>query len=109
LFLDLAEPLHKIIDRFFDLHPVVKDHYYHPKMAGSWSIKAVLPCIAPHMNYAEPEGIDEAPALRAPSFAGAVTNSPSMQGIPTGNILRRSRNEFAQAFRAVSSRSATAR
>ena len=28
-------------------------------MLGSWSIKAVLPCIAPHMNYAELEGINE--------------------------------------------------
>jgi len=56
---DLAEPLQKIIDRLFDLHPVVKDNYYHPKMLGSWSIKAVLPCIAPRMNYAELEGINE--------------------------------------------------
>jgi hypothetical protein len=28
-------------------------------MLGSWSIKAVLPAIAPHMNYAELEGINE--------------------------------------------------
>ena len=28
-------------------------------MLGSWSIKAVLPCIAPHMNYADLEGINE--------------------------------------------------
>ncbi|MGI9204013.1 MAG: DUF2779 domain-containing protein [Woeseiaceae bacterium] len=59
LFPDLANPLHKIIDRLFDLYPVVKDNYYHPKMLGSWSIKAVLPCIAPHMNYADLEGINE--------------------------------------------------
>jgi len=59
LFPDLAEPLQKIIDRLFDLHPVVKESYYHPKMLGSWSIKAVSPCIAPHMNYAELEGISE--------------------------------------------------
>lgn len=59
LFPDLTEPLQKIIDRLFDLHPVVRDNYYHPKMLGSWSIKAVTPCIAPHMNYAELEGISE--------------------------------------------------
>ena len=59
LFPDLAEPLQEIIDRLFDLHPVVKDNYYHPKMLGSWSIKAVLPCIAPHMSYAGLEGIAE--------------------------------------------------
>ena len=51
--------MQKNIDRLFDLHPVVKENYYHPKMLGSWSIKAVLPAIAPHMNYAELEGIHE--------------------------------------------------
>jgi len=59
LFPDLAEPLQKIINRLWDLHPVVKGNYYHPDMLGSWSIKAVLPCMAPHMNYAELEGINE--------------------------------------------------
>jgi hypothetical protein len=28
-------------------------------MLGSWSIKAVLPAVAPHMNYAELEGINQ--------------------------------------------------
>jgi len=59
MFPDLTEPLQKIIDRLFDLHPVVKEHYYHPNMLGSWSIKAVLPAMVPHMNYANLEGIHE--------------------------------------------------
>ena len=59
LFPDLADPLEKLIDRLVDLHPIVKDHYYHPNMLGSWSIKAVLPAIAPHMDYANLEGISE--------------------------------------------------
>ncbi len=59
MFPDLDEPLQKIIDRLFDLHPVVKAHYYHPNMLGSWSIKAVLPAMVPHMNYANLEGIHE--------------------------------------------------
>ena len=62
LFPDLKAPLRSIIDRLFDLHPVVKDNYYHPDMLGSWSIKAVLPTIAPHMNYASLEGIREGTA-----------------------------------------------
>ena len=59
MFPDLEEPLQRIVDRLFDLAPVVKNHYYHPGMLGSWSIKAVLPAIAPHMNYAELDGINE--------------------------------------------------
>ena len=59
MFPDIERPLQNIIDRLWDLHPVVKENYYHPKMLGSWSIKAVLPCIAPHMDYSELEGIAE--------------------------------------------------
>lgn len=59
LFPDLEEPLQAIVDRLFDLHPVVKTYYYHPKMLGSWSIKAVLPTINPDMDYGKLEGIKE--------------------------------------------------
>jgi hypothetical protein len=59
LYPDLAVPLSRIIDRLYDLHPVVKENYYHPKMLGSWSIKAVMPTINPEMDYAKLEGIKE--------------------------------------------------
>ena len=59
LFPDLEEPLAAIINRLFDLHPVVKEHYYHPDMLGSWSIKAVTPTIRPDMDYANLDGIKE--------------------------------------------------
>jgi len=62
LFPDLAEPLQSIIDRLYDLHPVVKTNYYHPDMLGSWSIKAVMPTISPDMDYAKLEGIKEGTA-----------------------------------------------
>ena len=62
LFPDLAEPLGRISARLYDLHPVVKDNYYHPKMLGSWSIKAVMPTIKPEMDYANLEGIKEGTA-----------------------------------------------
>ena len=59
LFPDLSEPLQAIIDRLYDLHPVVKQNYYHPQMMGSWSIKAVMPAINPDMDYATLAGIKE--------------------------------------------------
>jgi hypothetical protein len=62
LFPDLRAPLSRIIDRLYDLHPVVKENYYHPKMLGSWSIKAVMPTIDPDMDYAKLEGIREGTA-----------------------------------------------
>lgn len=48
---DLAAPLTALRERLVDLLPLTKQHYYHPEMQGSWSIKAVLPTIAPEMDY----------------------------------------------------------
>ncbi len=59
LFPDLADALQAIVGRLVDLHPIVKNHYYHPKMLGSWSVKAVLPAMVPGMSYAGLEGINE--------------------------------------------------
>ena len=51
LFSDLAPALHAINARIVDLLPLAKLSYYHPDMKGSWSIKAVLPTIAPDLDY----------------------------------------------------------
>jgi hypothetical protein len=51
-YADLAGPLQAIRERLVDLHPVTRAHYYHPAMHGSWSIKSVLPTIAPELDYA---------------------------------------------------------
>jgi hypothetical protein len=59
MFPDLAGALQAIDTRLVDLHPVTRVNYYHPDMLGSWSIKAVLPAIAPDMDYAQLEGIQE--------------------------------------------------
>lgn len=48
---DLAPALEVAIDRIVDLLPIAREHYYHPDMRGSWSIKAVLPTIAPDLAY----------------------------------------------------------
>lgn len=48
---DLAPQLLAAVDRLFDLLPLARNHYYHPAMKGSWSIKAVLPTIAPELDY----------------------------------------------------------
>ena len=65
MFPDLADALQAIIGRLVDLHPVTRANYYHPDMLGSWSIKAVLPTIAPDMDYSQLEGIQEGMAASA--------------------------------------------
>jgi hypothetical protein len=42
-----------VIGRLWDLHEVVKAHYYHPGFAGSYSIKSVLPAVIPSLSYAD--------------------------------------------------------
>lgn len=51
-FGDLAVRLAALDERIVDLHPPTRAHYYHPAMQGSWSIKAVLPTVAPDLSYA---------------------------------------------------------
>jgi hypothetical protein len=51
LYPDLAPALHAINLRVVDLLPIARANYYHPEMKGSWSIKAVLPTIAPDLRY----------------------------------------------------------
>ncbi|MBI5626594.1 MAG: DUF2779 domain-containing protein [Nitrosomonadales bacterium] len=54
-FPDLAPALLSINERVVDLLPMARKHYYHPAMKGSWSLKAVLPTIAPDLRYDELE------------------------------------------------------
>ncbi len=50
---DLADGLLAIADRLVDLLPVTRANWYHRDQRGSWSIKAMLPTIAPHLDYGE--------------------------------------------------------
>lgn len=53
----LAGALRGIAERLVDLLPVAREHFYHPRQKGSWSIKAVLPAIAPDLRYQDLEGV----------------------------------------------------
>ncbi len=48
---DLAAALRARRDRIVDLLPLVRDHCYHPRLRGSFSIKAVLPAFVPGLGY----------------------------------------------------------
>jgi hypothetical protein len=67
-FPDLAVSLAAVLQRLVDLQPVVQRNYYHPAMAGSWSLKAVLPTIAPDMDYSNLEEIQEGTAASEAYF-----------------------------------------
>lgn len=50
-FPSLRADLKRVIARLWDLHEVIKGHYYHPAFEGSYSIKAVLPAIVSSLSY----------------------------------------------------------
>ncbi|HSD68008.1 MAG TPA: DUF2779 domain-containing protein, partial [Woeseiaceae bacterium] len=58
-FPDLAPALTAIIARLVDLKPVAENYYYHPAMAGSWSLKALLPTIDASLAYDKLQGIQD--------------------------------------------------
>ncbi|MBD0316291.1 MAG: DUF2779 domain-containing protein [Nitrospiraceae bacterium] len=52
-FPEFRTAFRQIIQRLWDLFPVIRDHYYHPSFQGSFSIKAVLPAIVPSLGYGD--------------------------------------------------------
>ena len=58
-FPDLLSKLNKIKNRLVDLLPLAREYYYHPEMKGSWSIKSVLPTVAPKLNYSDLEEVQK--------------------------------------------------
>lgn len=59
-----------MIDRMVDLLPIYRRHYYHRDMHGSWSLKSVLPTIAPDLAYSDLEVGDGSQAQLA--YAEAI-------------------------------------
>ncbi len=45
--------LKQVIERLWDLLPVIRAHYYHPGFNGSYSMKAVLPALVPALHYGD--------------------------------------------------------
>lgn len=65
LYPDLSATLFSIERRIVDLLPIAKACWYHRDQRGSWSIKQLLPTIAPHLGYASLEVSDGGAAQTA--------------------------------------------
>ena len=55
----MKQQLLAINDRIVDLLRIAEQTYYHPSQEGSWSLKKVLPSIAPDLNYDELDGVQD--------------------------------------------------
>ncbi len=67
-----------INDRIVDLLEVAKKYYYHPEQHGSWSIKQVLPLIAPDLSYQDLIGIQNGGAAMQ-AYLEAISAGTSTQ------------------------------
>ncbi|MCB1061797.1 MAG: DUF2779 domain-containing protein [Verrucomicrobiae bacterium] len=73
-FPEHAAGLEEIINRLVDLLPVARNRYYHPDQHGSWSIKAVLPCLVPDLSYGDLEGVADG-TMASAAFREAISPS----------------------------------
>jgi hypothetical protein len=55
----LSQELFAINNRIVDLLPIARNRYYHRAQKGSWSIKSVLPCVAPDLRYDLLDGVQD--------------------------------------------------
>ena len=53
----LKKSLLAINERVVDLLRIAEQRYYHPSQHGSWSIKKVLPAVAPDLRYDALDGV----------------------------------------------------
>ncbi len=65
---DHKAALSVLADKLQDLIPIVQASYYHPAMQGSYSIKSVLPAIAPELNYHDLDGVQDGNAAQGAFF-----------------------------------------
>jgi len=70
-FPDLASRVNVMIEGLWDLLGVMRAHYYHPAMHGSWSLKAVLPCLVPELSYAALDEVQDGGGAQA-AFLEAI-------------------------------------
>jgi hypothetical protein len=76
---DLRNRLEALVDRLVDLAPIARRHYYHPAMRGSWSIKKLLPTIAPELDYSRLAGVQD----------GASAQQAYLEAIAPGTTAER--------------------
>jgi len=76
---DLAPQLDALAARLFDLLPVMRASWYHPAMQGSWSIKAVLPTVAPDLDYGQLDGVREGIGAQAAWFRAIDPATPEAE------------------------------
>jgi len=91
-FPDLAAQLSAAVARLVDLHPPTKQHYDHTALNGSWSLKAVLPTVAPDLDYAKLGEVHDGLAAQRAYMEASAPNTPA----PRRDSLRRALLDYCR-------------
>ena len=89
---DLAGPLKAAIAWLVDLHPPTKQHYDHAALNGSWSLKAVLPTVAPDLDYAKLGEVQDGLAAQRAYVEASAPNTRA----PRRDSLRRALLDYCR-------------
>jgi Domain of unknown function(DUF2779) len=77
-----------LADKLQDLIPIVQACYYHPVMQGSYSIKSVLPAIAPELNYHDLQGVQDGNAAQGAFFEAVAPECTAQRKAQLDTQLR---------------------
>lgn len=88
-FPDLADALLALNERMVDLLPITREHYYHPAMLGSWSIKKVLPTIAPELDYDDLDDVADGGQAQLAYLEAVHPETPTERRTVLDTALRR--------------------
>jgi hypothetical protein len=84
-----AAALQQLAAKLQDLIPIVQACYYHPAMQGSYSLKSVLPAIAPELDYQHLEGVKNGNAAQSAFFEAISTECSPERHAELNTQLRR--------------------
>ena len=74
----LKDSLLAINGRVVDLLRIAEQRYYHPNQQGSWSIKKVLPAVAPDLRYEALEGVQDG-GMAMNAFHEAIASGTTLE------------------------------
>jgi len=74
---DLAPALEGVMGRLVDLYRLTREHYEHPALHGSYSLKTVLPTVDPELDHALLEEVRDGLSAQAAFHEAVAPGTPA--------------------------------
>jgi hypothetical protein len=90
-----------VVARLVDLLPLYRKHFYHPSLDGSWSIKKVLPAVAPNLDYSTLEEVQDGQGAQRAYLEAATTSDPERRAVLKERMLAYCRRDTEAMVRLI--------